>query len=31
MKKLAVLGSKGTYSDIAALKYISDNNLDLEV
>ena len=31
MKKLAVLGPKGTYSDIAALKYISDNNLDLEV
>ena len=31
MKKLAVLGPKGTYSDIAAQKYIKDNNLDLEI
>ncbi|MGM9969844.1 MAG: prephenate dehydratase [Anaeroplasma sp.] len=31
MKKLAVLGPSGTYSDIAARKYILDNDLDLEI
>ena len=31
MKKLAVLGPKGTYSDIAAKKYISDNNIDAQI
>lgn len=29
--KLAVLGPKGTYSDIAAQKYIKDNNLAYEI
>lgn len=31
MKKLAVLGPKGTYSDIAAKKYLYDNKLDFEI
>ncbi len=31
MKKLSVLGPKGTYSDIAAKKYINDNKLDFEI
>lgn len=31
MKKIAVLGPEGTYSDIACKKYISDNNLNYEI
>ena len=31
MKKMAVLGPKGTYSDIAAKKFLSENNIDLEL
>ena len=31
MKKLSVLGPKGTYSDIAAKKYLEDNKLDYEI
>ena len=31
MRSLAVLGPKGTYSDIAAQKYIKENNIDLEI
>ena len=31
MKQIAVLGPKGTYSDIACQKYINENNLDLEI
>ena len=31
MRKLSVLGPKGTYSDIAAKQYINDNKLDLEI
>ena len=31
MKKMAVLGPKGTYSDIAAKLYIKNNNLDAEI
>lgn len=29
--KMAVLGPKGTYSDIAATQYLKDNNLDIEL
>ncbi len=31
MKKLAVLGPKGTYSDIAAQRFLKENNLDCEI
>lgn len=31
MKKIAVLGPSGTYSDIAAKQYLKNNNLDLEI
>ena len=31
MKKIAVLGPKGTYSDIACKQYLKNNNLDYEI
>ncbi len=31
MKKIAVLGPSGTYSGVAVKKYISSNNLDLDI
>ena len=31
MKKLAVLGPKGTYSDVAAKRYLELNNIDAEI
>jgi len=30
MKKIAILGPRGTYCDIAATKYLENNNLELE-
>ena len=31
MNKIAVLGPKGTYSDVACNKYLNDHNLNLEI
>lgn len=31
MNKIAVLGPKGTYSDVACNKYLKEHNLDLEI